>query len=504
MAPGNPADRPNLLLVVLDCVRAWDFPGGLRAVGPMPFVDSLRKESVDYPKAISVAHWTVPAHASMFTGMYPWEHGVHAKGQLKLDAKGESIGTLLQSAGYHTLSISANGLIGPSLGLVDGIDRSAWGVSLFKRTGAGTQPPKGSVASSTPAPPNSEPASRERLDPLSYWAAVVLARYPGMWDFATRFAMRVLHPSDGVRARLANWLEPTAVRWLQEAPADRPVYCFVNLLDAHEPYLAEPEVVRSAKAWWSYARTRQDRLGWVTGDWKPTNEEFELLHDLYRSTVLALDRRIEGVVRAFQQSGRWENTTMILTSDHGQAFGEHEALFHILGVDEPELRVPLSVRFAGRRHAGATATGWASLIDVYATLLAEAGVPLPDRPSRPQSLETLIDSPRSEPVFAMSDGLVHDSDRNQAPTARRERIDRLLVAGYDGEYKIVHDLGNDELRAYHPGKDPAEANDLWSSLGPELAPLAEGVREISRRILAGPTAELPTDVEDRLRSWGYI
>src|SRR5580692_752059 len=123
------ADRPNLLLVVLDCVRAWDFPGGSNAAGPMPFVDSLRRESVDHPRTSSVAHWTVPAHASMFTGLYPWEHGVHAKGRLKLDAQGEAVGSLLQGAGYHTLSISANGLIAPSLGLVDGIDRSAWGVS---------------------------------------------------------------------------------------------------------------------------------------------------------------------------------------------------------------------------------------------------------------------------------------------------------------------------------------------------------------------------------------
>jgi arylsulfatase A-like enzyme len=497
------ADRPNLLLVVLDCVRAWDFPGGSNAAGPMPFVDSLRRESVDHPRTSSVAHWTVPAHASMFTGLYPWEHGVHAKGRLKLDAQGEAVGSLLQGAGYHTLSISANGLIAPSLGLVDGIDRSAWGVSLFNRIGASGRPPQGRGEVADRAA-NVEHAVRDQMGTLSYWAAVWLARFPGTWDLATRIAMRVRHPSDGVRPRLANWLEPTALRWLQEAPADRPVYCFVNLLDAHEPYLAEPEVVRSGRAWWSYARTRQDRLGWVRGDWKPTRAEFELLHDLYRAMIQSLDRRVEGVVRAFRESGRWDNTTMILTSDHGQAFGEHDALFHILGVDEPELRVPLSVRYAGRRHAGATAVGWASLIDIYPTLLAEAQVPVPLRPSRPVPLEELIANPRSEPVYAMSDGLVHASDANQAPSARRAAIDRLLVAGYDGEFKVVHDPATGDLRAFHARDDPAEARDVWASQGPELAPLAEGVREIGRRILAGPESSVPTDVEDRLRSWGYI
>jgi arylsulfatase A-like enzyme len=469
----------------------------------MPFVESLRKESVDYPKAASVAHWTVPAHASMFTGLYPWEHGVHAKGLLKLDARGESVGSLLQGAGYSTMSISANGLIAPSLGLVDGMDRSAWGVSLFNRIGAGGHPPQGTgVAGERSA--NVEHAVRSQLGSLSYWAAVWLARYPGTWDLATSLAMHLRHPSDGVRARLANWLEPTATQWLREAPSDRPVYCFVNLLDAHEPYLAEPEVVKTAREWWRYARTRQDRLGWVRGDWKPTQTEFELLHELYRAMVQSLDRRIEGVVRAFQRSGRWENTTMILTSDHGQAFGEHDALFHILGVDEPELRVPLLVRYAHRRHAGARAVGWASLIDVYATLLGEAGVPMPPRPSRPASLEEIIDAPRIDPVYAMSDGLVHASDANQAPSARRAAIDRLLVAGYEGEFKVVVDPVSGELKAYHASDDPDETRDLSASHGPELAPLAEGVREIGRRIVAGPASEVPTDVEDRLRSWGYI
>jgi arylsulfatase A-like enzyme len=503
MAGDAGPDRPDLLLVVLDCVRAWDFPGGRSAPGAMPFVDSLRKESVVFPKAASVAHWTVPAHASMFTGLYPWEHGVHAKGLLKLDAHGESAAALLQGSGYHTLSISANGLIAPSLGLVEGIDRGAWGVSLFNRIGARQRPPQGSGVTSERAA-NVEKAVRSRLGSLSYWAAAWLAREPGSWDLMTRIAMQVRHPSDGVRPRLANWLEPTVRSWIAEAPKDRPMYCFINLLDAHEPYLAEPEVVRSARAWWSYARTRQDRLGWVRGDWRPTRTELELLHELYRAMVVAMDRRLEQIVAAFRDAGRWDRTTMILTSDHGQAFGDHDALFHILGVDEAEVRVPLSVRFAGRRHAGETAAGWASLIDVYATLLDEGRVPMPPRPSNPVSLETLVSAPRSDPIYAMSDGLVHASDARQAPGERRAKLDRLIVAGYEGDFKIVHDPVSGELRAFRPDDDPDEAHDLADRHGPELGALAEGVRDVGRRILAGPEASLPTDVEDRLRSWGYI
>jgi arylsulfatase A-like enzyme len=503
MAASAGSEKPNLLLLVLDCVRAWDFLGGTSAVGPMPFTERLLRDSVYFPNAASVAHWTVPSHASMFTGLYPWEHGVHAKGLLKLADSAEGLGPLLRGAGYTTLSISANGLISPDLGLVHGMDRSAWGVSLFNRIGVADEPPQGSETEAHRLA-TAENTLRKRLASISYWTAYGLARAPAMWDFATRLAMRVRHPSFGARPRLAHWVEPTAARWIREAPRGQPVYCFVNLLDAHEPYLAEPDVVRTLRAWWAYARTRQDRLGWVSGDWKPTEPELVLLHELYRTMVRSLDQRIESIVRAFQDSGRWENTTMILTGDHGQAFGEHDAMFHIVGVDEPELRVPLYVRYADRHDAGKVAQSWASLIDVYPTLLREAGIVPPERPSRPIPLQDLVENPRTEPVFAMSDGLVHDADRQRTATVRREAIDRLLVAGYDGEFKVIHDPVRGDLRAFHAHDDPAEAHDLWSSKGPELAPLAEGVREIGRRILAGPASEVPTDVEDRLRSWGYI
>src|SRR5215469_5335127 len=120
MPPDSGGSRPDLLLVVLDCVRAWDFPGGRSAIGPMPFVEGFRRESIHFPRAASVAHWTVPAHASMFTGLYPWEHGVHAKGKLKLDPSIPTVAGHLRDAGYRTLCLSANGLVSPGLGLTNG------------------------------------------------------------------------------------------------------------------------------------------------------------------------------------------------------------------------------------------------------------------------------------------------------------------------------------------------------------------------------------------------
>jgi len=496
-------ERPNILVIVLDCVRASDFPGGADTVPGMTHVERLRRESWEFRKASSVAHWTVPAHASLFTGLYPWQHGVHAKGRLALDSSSPQLAQRLQGAGYRTLSLSANGLISPTLGLTSGSDQAAWGVSLFNRFGEGEQPPQGSGGPARTAAV-AENLVRERMKELSVWAGVYLARYPGFWDLSTKVVHRVRHPEVQLPPRLAPWLEPTLGRWLQEVPASQPAYCFINLLDAHEPYLSSSSPEDPESSWWKYQRTRQDRRGWVSGDWNPAAKEFSRLHRLYRESLGLLDRRIGRIIQAFEDAGRWENTLVVLTSDHGQAFGEHGALFHINGIDEPELRVPLLVRPPGGRNGTGSSVGWASLIDIAPTCLRMAGLD-DEAASLPGcDLRSLFEAPRPTPVFSMNDGLVHASDAVRAPSARRDQLDRLLVGAYVDDQKVILDPVSGQVRAFNVERDPGEAHDLWESQQADFASLSDLAAEIGRQLVGGPQRPLESDVEDRLQSWGYI
>ncbi|HEV2316604.1 MAG TPA: sulfatase-like hydrolase/transferase [Thermoplasmata archaeon] len=497
------ASRPNLLLVVLDCVRAWDFPGGADPTPGMPFVEELRRDSWEFPRAASVAHWTVPAHASIFTGLYPWQHGVHAKGQLAPNPSTPQLAGMLHDAGYATMSLSSNGLISPTLGLTAGAQRAAWGVSLFNRISERTQPPQGSQSGSVGSAV-AERFLRNRMKSASYWAAVYLARYPGFWDLGTHVVHRMRHGDAGPPPRMAPWLEPTLGRWLADVPPEQPAYCFINLLDAHEPYLSDLGEPSSASGWWDYARTRQDRLGWVSGEWKPTAPEFQRLHELYRGTLRLLDRRLRAIVEEFRKAGRWDNTLLVLTSDHGQAFGEHGTLFHITSIDEPELRIPLLVRPPGGAGGPRTAQGWASLVDIAPTFLGAAGVS--DRASSLPGvdLKSVFEAPRPTPVFAMSDGLVHAPDAARAPSERRAAIDRLLVGAYIDDRKLILDPTNGEVRAFDVLRDRHETNDLWTSQRADFADLGDLAAEVARQLAGGPGPEMGADVEDRLRSWGYI
>ncbi|MCI4318251.1 MAG: hypothetical protein L3J96_06895 [Thermoplasmata archaeon] len=120
------------------------------------------------------------------------------------------------------------------------------------------------------------------------------------------------------------------------------------------------------------------------------------------------------------------------------------------------------------------------------------------------TLEPLVENERPGPVFAMSDGIVHEPDRERVPLERRQTIDRLVVAAYEGNRKVVLDLESNEFKAYDPDADPLETADLSAAEGPELAALVESARNVGRKILGREESELTADVEDRLRSWGYI
>jgi arylsulfatase A-like enzyme len=121
----------------------------------------------------------------------------------------------------------------------------------------------------------------------------------------------ILHPPgpDG----LAAVQHPA--EWLARQPKDAPVFCVINLCDTHEPYFAAAGAREGLAHWWRIARVRQDFVRCISGSWKPTVEELRTLRALYREMVRNLDRRLRGIVEAFRQAGRWENTSLIATSD---------------------------------------------------------------------------------------------------------------------------------------------------------------------------------------------
>ena len=502
MASDARRSRPNLLVVVLDCVRASDFPGGRDAVPAMPWTESLLTESFRFPRAVSVAPWTIPAHASLFTGLYPWEHGCHARGSLTLAPDVARLPDQLRQAGYATISLAANPFINSTFGLTNGFDRAGWGGwwESYARLPRDRPPAElgsdGSGATSFLQRIRKGPLGEAMLNRMDD-----AYRCPFVLDGLNHVLQGIRAPTHVGEVGVSPWIEPTLERWVKETPEEQPIFACINLVDAHEPYYADREVIRSARDWFRYARARQDHVSYAAGEWQMTPERAEVLHALYRRSIQTVDRRLRRMAEILERAGRWESTAMVLTSDHGQAFGEHDVLFHMFRPDDPELRIPLIYR-PPDRVPGREAVGWASLIDVAPTLLAVAST----EPSAPLSgvpLPSLVETPRADPVLSMSDGLIFGHVRTRFSPDRRSAFDRVWGVAYQGDRKAIVEPTRAEVRVYDIARDLAERLNLWSGPSAPADPLEQAARDVAHRMVSAVQRPPTEEVADRLRSWGY-
>ena len=498
---------PNILVVLFDCLRAQDFPGGSDEVSGMPFARRVMNESLVFPRTVSPAPWTIPSHASLFTGLYPWENNVHAYKSLMADPAIPRLPSLLHARGYRTLSLAANPFVSPRFDLVRGFDKSEWGGwwEPFLRTPRDEAPNTLEGEAPTTAQPQDRTMEWIRDGPLGNVlrsASQHSYRYPFALDGGSRLLNRLRYPETPRDISQTPWIESELATWLGRQSNESPVFCFLNLTDTHEPYYPDPELVHGARNWWRLTKVRQDHACAVSGEWDPSSFECHQLRELYRMMVRHLDVRLKAIVQAFRDAGRWDNTLLVVTSDHGQSLGEKGMMFHLLRLDEPLIRIPLWVRPVGGTGGGRQAVGWTSLIDVAPTLLEVAGVPFDPYPSA-LPLRGMIDAPRPGPVFSMSDGIVWPHIRRRFPADREKKWDRPFVAAYLEDYKIITCAVDDETHAFNLSQDPSEAKDLWPSKEEALVSLLADARQVGSRLLGG---DIHTEaiVEERLRSWGYI
>jgi arylsulfatase A-like enzyme len=485
----NPTD---VVIVVLDCVRFPDFPFGAGEPLDLPVTRQLLEESVLFPKAAAVAPWTLPSHASILSGRYFWR-------PRPVPTQGETPRTLpseIREAGYASFALLSNPILGndPATTREFGTVRTGqWWEPYLRIAADHVRSSRSNVGRHWSALPPAH--TLRQLTELFLQASL---RYPTLPRELARTLGRIRNggaPPDGV---VAPWIEAEFEREALSARSDRPFFGFVNLMDAHEPYL-DPRspggAVRSA------LRSRQDRLGWLMGKWRPTSSQLTELRDAYHGRLELLDRRLGRLFATLRAGGRWRRSLVVVTSDHGQCFGEHGMMFHSQRVDEQLLRIPLIVKFPNGEHNGETATGWASLVDIAPTVLAALGKPIPESWDG-QSLTTLIRSERARPIFALSTGVDPRHARKLTPELRKH-LDGTRFASYFRQWKLVTAPRSGEDHLYEIERDPGELDDLRSREGiPSDFAEAIATSEVSSDIL-DPARGRPNSVTAHLASWGY-
>ncbi len=216
------SSRPDVLLVVLDCVRSDIFEAEVARPDALPFLHSLRNQVVSFPRAASTASWTIPGHASLFTGLYPWDHGAHCRLGPILTREPETIAEFLQREGYTTGFYSANSYVQPSTGLARGFQETLWGGARefflrfafdpegrVPRPGGAPAHPSAGVVPRRAAVPSAGPC-----DELPAPPAGGLGRDEPGGGQAAR------HVREGHARRRP--VDRARARWLARPPADRP------------------------------------------------------------------------------------------------------------------------------------------------------------------------------------------------------------------------------------------------------------------------------------------
>jgi len=439
-----------VILIVMDSARA-DSLSCYRRDGAIttPHIDGLAREALVFRHVVAPAPWTIPSHASLFTGLYPWEHGVEAQrtevGGNEIPSLGRSVpaipenvpllAEILRESGYRTAAISANTWLIPALGFDRGFEHF------------------------------------EILDPAP--------------DDAKRSAR-----ADIVTTRARSWLE-------QNRTSD--FFLFLNYMDAHPPFVPLVETDRSDRRSASagsldgdiFASGDRDRS--LTGEFVPDPAYRRRLRSLYDAEVSYLDGKIGSLVAFVRSDARFARAVIVITADHGQELGEEGLLGIGLSVNEPEVGIPLIV-YTGREKG--IRSGLRSLVDLRPTILGFCGV----RPN---------DSTPGTDLLKRASARAFSSSR-LLPLYRRllrPPLNQDTVALYDGEYKLT--LGEEGYRRISRVRALTGEEPLPPRTERRRAPRME---ERLRTVLAlwergrgeGVKPELSPEVLERLRALGYV
>lgn len=320
--------RPNIVLVVADTTRADAFRSATAAES-QPELAAFAAGGRTYREARSPAPWTPPAHASIFTGLSPAEHGLW--GPNLLDASGWPRpavvrGSLLQrwlpaklsERGYRTLGISANAWIGPHLGFDAGFDRF---LSIRDNPSGRVRQSRAVRLAHHLPNPLADSLRRRRLLANVHrrgqdWGARrsldVLGEWLAAGDHQPFFAF-------------LNFMEP---HWPQHPPAD------FEGFSAAEARLAVEVLLRYRGTYLPDPHGRQRLRG---------RDELAMLRRLYLGEVEYLCRRLSELLERLHDTGRLDDTVVVVVADHGEHIGEHGIFGHTGSVHEELLHVPLLV-----------------------------------------------------------------------------------------------------------------------------------------------------------------
>jgi arylsulfatase A-like enzyme len=489
---------PSVLLIVLDTFRTdmMSCYGGNSDV--MPNLNRFTEQSTVFTRAISPSGWTLPAHASMFTGLFATQHGVD-NANLNLDPEFATSAEILREHGYQTAGFNCNPFLMKLNGYAQGFD--TWWIPF----------------------PQSE---RLQVRALKHYGAYNFARLTNI-HFGYRTDWSIVGAIEPYPDKGARDLEEALRNWYaRQFDPSRPFYVFLNYFETHFP-LSPPTAFRREvvdlnrlKRSFEIGEGTEKRLRtfFATGHYDFTDEECEILNRLYEGEARYLDSRLGRTFRFLQDSNLLKNTLVIITADHGELLGEHRMMGHRHTIHQPVVHVPLVIHLPEEFPPGRQVTNLVQTSDLFWTTLALCGINLQPPDGLPARDLTDWKSAEAWPNTAVTEigGAVNPvrSEGNfgaAAPESWRALWNQKAV--YFDNWKYVRRPdGHEQLFDIH--EDPGETTDLLPGqalvvdrLRSRLDAWVENADVVAKLVEPAKRSQpqpIPSSVSEQLRDLGYL
>jgi arylsulfatase A-like enzyme len=437
--PAAPAGAMNVLLLILDTVREQSTGLGNPALATTPALDAFARRGVTFDWAIAPAPWTLPSHASFFTGRRP--NQVSANWGIPLDRRFPTLAEYLAQKGYLTVGFVGNLQFATrASGLARGfVHYDDFQVNLGQ---------------------------------------TLLSSNVGRMLAGADWLRRMVGHHELLNRRTAADVTDDFLAW-QARSTGRPFFAFLNFFDAHEPYFPNG---RSGSMLWPGPRwTRYEHEvglhsganAWIAEKWTLSPDQVKIHAGAYERAVSKADVQLGRLLAELTRRGVLANTLVIIAGDHGEQVGEHRLFEHINSLYLPTLHVPLVIA-SPRGPEGMRVPEAVSLTDLPATVVdllgLSAGAPFPGR-----SLAAHWTAPGgADTAFSMlKRGLVR---QGWYPIGRGSEMYSLTTS----EHHYIRN-GDQSEELYHLRQDPGEIRNLAGN--PGSAPVLDRFRRSLTRVL---------------------
>lgn len=513
------AKRPDILFLVLDTQRADRLSCYGYPLNTSSNLDALAADATVFQSAVSAAQWTVPSHASMFTGLYPSAHQVLQSYSVLPDHL-TTLAERLSSGGYFTAGFCNNPLVGV---INNGLRRGFF--SFLNYSGLLT------------SYPNQAGARKGLLDRYRQLFKRLLAK--GLNQVQDSFARSEMllalsfsplmvplwQTALSFKGNTAKSLDDAARLFIDRRGLEegQPVFSFINLMGTHMPYHAPrpyverfaPHVLKDKRARHYLRQFNSDVYGWLAPLAGALDaHEKATLDGMYDAEVAYQDEQLGHFFKRLRESGVLDNTLVIVCSDHGEHLGEKQFIGHSISLYNELVRVPLIVRDPSDSFPrGSHRDDVVSTRRLFHTVLTAAGLA-----SEEERSLSLARDPASDPehnrVFSEAippQNVVSLLQKRQPELIRDRQCDQPRRAIWLGNHKLI-ETGGTVLELYDVLQDPGEDLNL-SSIFPENVEVLQDclqafVGEHSDVAAVATATRAPgfddPEVQQRLRDLGYL